>query len=146
MSTEQTAVGIDQLRNVTLVVSDQEAAAEWYTETLGFEVRDDEPYTTPDGAEGRWLTIAPPGNEEVDIALVEPDPELSGAETAEALEATIGTDPMWTFHTDDIEATVERLAAAGVEIAEEPRDLPWGTMGMIADPDGNLLNLRQPPA
>lgn len=43
-------------------------------------------------------------------------------------------------YTDDCDAAVERLRAAGAPILEEPADQPWGErMARVADPDGNRL-------
>lgn len=43
-------------------------------------------------------------------------------------------------YVDDVDATVERLRAAGVPILLEPTDQPWGErVAYVADPDGNLV-------
>jgi lactoylglutathione lyase len=43
---------------------------------------------------------------------------------------------LWVY-TDDCDATVERLRAAGVVILEEPVDQPWGErVALVEDPDG----------
>jgi lactoylglutathione lyase len=44
---------------------------------------------------------------------------------------------LWVY-TDDCDAAVERLRAAGVPIVEEPIDQPWGErVARVRDPDGN---------
>jgi len=44
---------------------------------------------------------------------------------------------LWVY-TDDCDATVERLRAAGVTITEEATDQPWGErVARVLDPDGN---------
>ena len=44
---------------------------------------------------------------------------------------------LWVY-TDDCDATVERLRAAGETITEEPTDQPWGErVARVLDPDGN---------
>jgi uncharacterized glyoxalase superfamily protein PhnB len=43
---------------------------------------------------------------------------------------------LWVY-TDDCDAAVERLRAAGVRITEEPADQPWGErVARVRDPDG----------
>jgi lactoylglutathione lyase len=76
-------------------------------------------------------------------------PAYVGLELGEA-HLGIGRDPdapsepsarfsLWVY-ADDCDAAVERLRAAGVEIAEEPVDQPWGErVARVRDPDGNLV-------
>ena len=51
------------------------------------------------------------------------------------------------FHTDDLDATFEKVRAAGAEIVQEPTEQPWGTRDFaVRDPSGNLVRIDQPPA
>ena len=44
---------------------------------------------------------------------------------------------LWVY-TDDCDAAIHRLRGAGVPIAEEPTDQPWGErVARVRDPDGN---------
>lgn len=45
----------------------------------------------------------------------------------------------------DIDAAVGRLRDAGVDFAGEITDHPWGRVATFKDPDGNDLQLYQPP-
>ena len=50
------------------------------------------------------------------------------------------------FHTDDLDATFERLQTAGAEIVQEPTFQPWGARDCaVRDPSGNLVRIDQPP-
>jgi catechol 2,3-dioxygenase-like lactoylglutathione lyase family enzyme len=49
-------------------VHDQDVALEFYTKKLGMEVRQD--VTIPELGDFRWLTVAPPGDDEVSIVLM----------------------------------------------------------------------------
>ena len=49
---------ITKLQLTTVCVKDQQAALEFYTEKLGFEVRTDQPF-----GEMRWIEVAPRGAE-----------------------------------------------------------------------------------
>jgi lactoylglutathione lyase len=80
-------------------------------------------------------------------------PAYVGLELGEA-HLGIGRDPdapsepsarfsLWVY-ADDCDAAVERLRAAGVEVAEEPVDQPWGErVARVRDPDGNLVLIGQ---
>jgi lactoylglutathione lyase len=56
---------------------------------------------------------------------------------------------LWVY-TEDCDAAIARLRAAGTEIVEEPTDQPWGErVARVHDPDGNLVIVGQqgaPPA
>ena len=47
---------ITNIRTVAVYVADQDAALRFYTEKLGFEVRNSQPM----GPQGNWLEVAPP--------------------------------------------------------------------------------------
>jgi catechol 2,3-dioxygenase-like lactoylglutathione lyase family enzyme len=59
------AVVIDQVQIVSVPVSDQERAKNFYVTTLGFEIRED----TPFGEGMRWIEVAPEGST-ASLALV----------------------------------------------------------------------------
>jgi catechol 2,3-dioxygenase-like lactoylglutathione lyase family enzyme len=44
---------------------------------------------------------------------------------------------LWLY-CDDVDAEMDRLRAAGVEVSREPEDREWGERaGAVRDPDGN---------
>ncbi len=60
------------------------------------------------------------------------------------------TDPqrvaLWIY-TEDCDAAACRVRAAGGAVLDEPAEAPWGErVAKVADPDGNVLHLGQPPA
>ena len=67
MSETKSGTRITEDGTVIVPVSDQDRAIEFYTETLGFEVRGDTPYGDGD----RWVEVAPAGAVTT-IALVPP--------------------------------------------------------------------------
>ena len=140
MSNARGLVGVESLDVVTLVVDDQEEALAFYTETLGFETRSDEEFVM-EGETGRWLTVGLPG-QELEISLVSVAPYYD-EDTAEILEEKRGTQTWWTFGTEDCEASVAAMESAGVEITQAPREYPWGTEAMFADPFGNEFGLME---
>lgn len=45
-------------------------------------------------------------------------------------------------YVDEVDAEVERLQAAGVDVLHEPEDKPWGERAAhVLDPDGNPVQL-----
>src|SRR6476469_3187861 len=45
-----------------------------------------------------------------------------------------------------LEAAVEELRDAGVEIAGDVSEHPWGRVATVKDPDGNDVQLYEPPS
>ena len=124
---------IDQLSFVSIVVTDQDEALAFYTETLGLEKRRD--YQFP--GLPRFLTVAPQGQREPEIVLVQ-----AGASTIEAHGGHTGM----VFRTDDCRKEYERLKARGVHFTSEPAQMPFGLQAQFADPDGNVFSLAEPRA
>lgn len=131
---------VESLGIITLVVEDQDAALDWYQDTLGFEVAADESFEM-DGETGRWLTITPASGQAIEISLVAVDDPMY-EQFSDVLESRLGTDQMWTFNTPDIDAAVEHLADKDVDV-DDVREMPWGRFVMFRDLDGNELQLYE---
>lgn len=121
--------------------TDPDAALRFYRDTLGFELRNDV------GFEGlRWLTVGPPG-QSTSIVLTPPaiDPGLTEDERQTILELIAkGSYATVTLSTTDLDGLFERLAAADVDIVQEPTDQPYGVRDCaVRDPSGNLLRINQ---
>ena len=121
---------------VTRIVSDQAEAAAFYTEKLGFEIRMDHP-----GPHGRFLTVAPPSDEDVALILMTPD----GFDEDEAarLSKLIGNDAGLIYEVDDCYAVCEALSEMGAEFHEDPEEMPWGIQAVLTDPDGNEIVIQE---
>jgi catechol 2,3-dioxygenase-like lactoylglutathione lyase family enzyme len=130
---------LNRVSHVSIVVRDQQEALEWYTEKLGFEAVADE---AMEGREGRWLTIAPPAQAELEI-LLEPLTWGLGGDDPEDKEELLGRNGV-VFGADDCAATVEELRGEGVEIVSEPEELPWGISALFEDLYGNVHNVVEP--
>ncbi len=103
-------------------VADQDAARDFYVDVLGWEVRADAPF----GADGdhRWLEVAPPGS----AASLSLNPPMDGSPGGSAVG--VGTDDLLAEHA--------RLAARGLDVGPEPRQIPGAPLMFgVADPDGN---------
>lgn len=129
---------LNRVSHVSIVVRDQQEALDWFTDKLGFEVVADQRMAD---REGRWLTVAPPAQAELEI-LLEPVAGLAG-DGAEDKEAVIGRNGL-VFSVDDCHDTVERLRERGVDIVQEPEELPWGVSALFADLYGNVHTIVEP--
>ena len=124
------------IKNVPLIgifVNDQETALDFYTDKLGLEKVQDEPY----GESTRWITVSPA---EMRIRIV-----LKKAEK-EHEKAMVGRSdgpPILTLGTDDVRATYERLQEQGVRFLGEPYRYPWGIGALLLDQDGSPILLQQ---
>ena len=125
-------------------VHDQDEALAFYTDKLGMEVRSD--VTMPEMGDFRWLTVSPPGQEDVAIVLMAiPGEPVLDAATKTQVEELMGKGFAGTVFltTDDCRAEVEALKARGVEFSEEPEDRPYGIDAGFRDPTGNAFRLTQ---
>lgn len=52
---------------------------------------------------------------------------------------------MLNFRVRDLDAMLAQLRSAGVEVDERIEELPEGRFGWFVDPDGNRVELWQPP-
>ncbi|HEY2766995.1 MAG TPA: VOC family protein [Solirubrobacteraceae bacterium] len=125
-----------------VLVHDPELALAFYRDLLDLELRNDV-------ARGdfRWITVGAASQPGVAIVLTN---YLSGSPAdSDALAALLAKGALngVHFHTDDLDATFEKLRAAGAEIVQEPTDQPWGTRDCaVRDPSGSLVRIDQPPA
>ena len=132
------------IRNISLMtlwVTDQEAARDFYVSKLGFEARGD--VKMGDGF--RWVTIGHPSQPELDITLMLPGPPLD-PEMAEAVKRSLAMGSMGGFglRTDDCQKTYEALSAQGVEFTQPPAKRPYGVEAVLRDNSGNWLVLMEP--
>jgi catechol 2,3-dioxygenase-like lactoylglutathione lyase family enzyme len=132
------------LSHAQLWVHDQDEALAFYTEKLGMEVRAD--VTLPELGDFRWLTVGPPGQEDVAITLMAiPGPPVMDAETADDVRSLMSKGFAGTVFltTDDVHASYEELRSRGVEFTETPEERPYGIDSGFRDPSGNSFRLTQ---
>jgi catechol 2,3-dioxygenase-like lactoylglutathione lyase family enzyme len=133
-----------RIANAQIWVHDQDEALAFYTEKLGMEVRAD--VTLAEMGDFRWLTVGPPGQEDVSIVLMAiPGAPVFEDETVAQIEALMakGVSGGVFLTTDDCQASYEELAARGVEFTETPQERPYGIDCGFRDPSGNSLRLTQ---
>jgi uncharacterized glyoxalase superfamily protein PhnB len=133
-----------KIATTQLWVHDQDEALSFYTKKLGMEVKAD--VTLPEMAAFRWLTVGPPGQDDVAIVLMKvPGPPVTDEDTAEQVRELMSKGFAGTVFltTDDCNASYEELKARGVEFVEPPEDRPYGIDSGFRDPSGNHLRLSQ---
>ena len=125
-----------------VIVHDPDLALAFYRDTLGLELRNDVAK-----GEFRWITVGAESQPGVAIVLTN---YLNGSPAdQDALAALIAKGALNGVHfqSDDLDASFEKVDAAGVEVVQEPTDQPWGTRGCaVRDPSGNMVRIDQPPA
>ena len=125
-----------------VLVHDPGQALAFYRDTLGLELRNDVAK-----GEFRWITVGAESQPGVAIVLTN---YLNGSPAdQDALAALIAKGALNGVHfqSDDLDASFEKVDAAGVEVVQEPTDQPWGTRDFaVRDPSGNMIRVDQPPA
>jgi predicted enzyme related to lactoylglutathione lyase len=127
---------ITELSHATLLVDDLDEALAYYTETLGFAVRDD----VDMGEDGRWLTVSPAGSESPQFALMEPETEAQRRTVGQQVPGYVA----FVLSTDDCRREYDRLSEAGVAFHGEPETYPWGVEVQFEDRYGTVFDLVEP--
>jgi len=117
---------IKAVKFVSIPVTDQDRALEFYTQQLGMTIVTDQPM----GMGSRWIEL-----------------KISGADTRVVLftppghEDRIGGFSNVVFSSDNVERSHEQLSARGVTFVQPPKKEPWGTSAIFEDVDGNQFVL-----
>jgi catechol 2,3-dioxygenase-like lactoylglutathione lyase family enzyme len=123
---------------VTLYVTDQDKAKSFYTEQLGFKLKDDVPY----GPTNRWLTVVSPEDDVTELYLAHEDSYPGAKDYREAMYAA--GKPAMGFAVANVYAVHDELSASGVTFTRQPTAEEYGGHGAsIDDGCGNILNLHQ---
>ncbi len=120
---------------VTLVVPDYDAAIEFYCNTLGFTLVED------NGLEDdkRWVVIRPPGDGGASLLIA----KATHAQQAAAIGNQAGGRVGFFLKTDDFSRDHAAYLARGVIFEEAPRHEVYGSVAVFRDPFGNRWDLIQ---
>jgi catechol 2,3-dioxygenase-like lactoylglutathione lyase family enzyme len=133
-----------KLATTQIWVHDQDEALAFYTDKLGFEVRED--VTMPEMGNFRWLAVGPVGQDDFSVVLmaVPGEPVMEPDTREQVLDlAAKGFAGTVFLTTEDCRASYEELKARGVEFSEEPEERPYGVDAGFHDPSGNSFRLTQ---
>jgi lactoylglutathione lyase len=108
-----------------LQTTDLPRAVAFYTEHFGFE----ESYRFPESGRPEFVVV---GLETFSLGLGQVDEAAPAGRVA-----------LWLY-CDDVDAELEALRRAGVEVVKEPEDMEYGErMASVLDPDGNEVFVAQ---
>lgn len=120
----------------SIFVDDQAKALDFYTNKLGFQVKND----VAAGAY-RWLTVVSKEQPDGTELLLEP----SGHPAVTPYKKALVEDgiPATSFQVDDLDAEYEKLKGSGVEFTHQPTDAGPVRIAVLDDTCGNLIQLVQ---
>ena len=124
---------------VTIVVEDYDPAIAFFVEVLGFDLVEDSPSLTNDGRPKRWVVVRPP-DAGTGILLARAD----GAEQKAVVGRQVAGRVGFFLRVEDLDATYDRLVAAGVTFDRPPRDEDYGRVAVFRDISGNKWDLLGP--
>jgi catechol 2,3-dioxygenase-like lactoylglutathione lyase family enzyme len=118
--------------NVRYMVSDVEAAVDWYTTHLGFTLHSSQAPAFADVTRGaiRLLLSGPSSS----AGRPMPDGQRPGPGGWNRIHLIV----------DDLPAEVARLRAAGVQFRNDIVTGPGGSQILLVDPSGNFVELFEP--
>ena len=132
-----------KIANAQFWVHDQDEALEYYTKTLGWEVRSD---VTMEAWSFRWLVVGPPGQDDVGLVLMPvPGSPMLDAQASAALSELVakGVGGTLFLETDDCRKSYEELSGRGVVFNDPPTPQPYGIDTSFRDPSGNNIRLTE---
>lgn len=113
------------LGGIFFKAKDPKALAEWYEKHLGFDFNDTTYTDFPlDGKGFNVLSFFPENTE-----------YLAPSESSFMLN----------FRVEDLDSLLEILESEGVHVFDEMEESEFGKFGWILDPEGNKIELWQPP-
>lgn len=134
-------MAIDRLSHTTVYVVDQDRALAFYTEKLGFELREDARL-----GNFRWLTVGPKTQPELTLVLMPiADGPTMNAEQAASLKALVESGVLGggVLATSNCHDSYETLKARGVKFARAPKEMPYGIEALFHDDSGNFFSLTE---
>ncbi|ORW12248.1 VOC family protein [Mycobacterium kyorinense] len=131
-----------KIANTQFWVHDQDEAAEFYTKTLGWEVRSD---VTMEAWQFRWLVVGPPQSDVGLVLMPVPGPPMLDPQASAALAELVakGAGGTLFLETDDCQRSYDELSARGVVFNDPPTPQPYGIDTSFRDPSGNNIRLTQ---
>lgn len=138
---------ISKLSHAGVLVLDQESAKQFYTEKLGFTVRNDVQMGADFAGSGqgfRWLTVSPPGQPDLEFILAAPEMGHDKGTAGQLRELVAkGAFGGGVWETDDCRKTHEELSGRGVTFLQEPTERPYGVEAVFRDDSGNWFSLTE---
>ena len=115
-------------------VHDYDEAIFWFTQNLGFVLREDSPL--PNGE--RWVTVGPSGGQTT-LRLARTENAEQAAQVGKQARGRV----LCYLHTDDFTRDYSTFLGRGVRFTEAPRNESYGTVAVFEDLYGNWWDLIQ---
>jgi catechol 2,3-dioxygenase-like lactoylglutathione lyase family enzyme len=122
-----------RIDHVEIVPSDFDATLSFYTDTLGFSLRERRTLDKPPIKEIAYVVLGDSVIEMINIDRPAPAPAEKWAAGYHGVAVEV----------ENMSDAVEYLKSRGVQMAVEPVDLGNSLRGEIRDPDGLTIELRQ---
>jgi catechol 2,3-dioxygenase-like lactoylglutathione lyase family enzyme len=122
---------VEYLQIVSVPVSSQDQARDFYVRGLGWDLLSDEEYELSGGQQLRWLEVRPRGGQTAITLVLEDDTMRAGSMKGMILRAS------------NLESTVAELAGRGIAIPPEIEEAPWARYVSFQDPDGNSWVIQE---
>ena len=123
------------IAHIALVVEDYDAAIEFYTKKLNFDLIED----TPQSKTKRWVLVAPKGSE-CSILLA----KAVNEEQKKSIGNQTGGRVFLFLHTDDFWRDYHKMLADGIKFVRPPKEENYGIVAVFEDLYGNLWDLLDP--
>ena len=124
---------------MTLLVKDYDQAAKWYSQNLGFEVRDNNDLRPGK----RWVAMFSKETPNLQIFLLKPGDGYMPVAKKLSL-SRIGKETFWILRTPDFDAMLKHLRAGGVRFRSRTYEMDGGGKEIVfEDLYGNLWVLQQ---
>jgi catechol 2,3-dioxygenase-like lactoylglutathione lyase family enzyme len=134
---------LQKLSHVTVWVLDQDRAAGFYVDKLGFEIRTDQSL-----GGFRWLTVGPKGQKEIELVLlpVAKGPMLDDTHRAGAPRGGEEGGPVRGRPGNRrLPGHLRGAESKGVEFHAPPAERPYGVEAVFRDDSGNYYSVVERP-
>ena len=124
------------IAHIALVVKDYDEAIAFYTQKLGFTLKED----TVLSATKRWVLVTPPGDGHCSLLLAKaakPEQEL-------AIGNQTGGRVFLFLFTDNFQRDYHAMLGKGIEFVRPPAVEEYGTVAVFKDLYGTLWDLIEP--
>ncbi|MFT3679637.1 MAG: VOC family protein [Ferruginibacter sp.] len=127
-----------QLAQVAIVVNDYDEAIDFYTNKLGFILKED----TRLSDTKRWVRVLPPGDHGCGLLLA----KAANQEQRTRVGNQTGGRVFLFLHTDDCWRDYHRYTENNIRFVRPPSQEAYGTVAVFEDLYGNLWDLIGPAA
>jgi catechol 2,3-dioxygenase-like lactoylglutathione lyase family enzyme len=130
------AIRVEMLDHVTLVVEDLERSRRFYVDVLGMDEVERPGFSFP----GLWFQA---GATQIHLILVNPESGPPGQPAGTREKSS--RHHHFAFRVDDARAAAQRLEELGVPFVARPKQRPDGYIQVfVTDPDGHIVELCSP--